>query len=204
MGTYGGYVDTKGKGAFQLLGEHNAGFHDTEDKRARSLARHYDTAVAHATSVEGREHYLWIARPDELGRVYAEIVKYTRRPDYFSEKSMHECMGVCAYNVPDNVWNVLSPLPSDAQDYWHEWRAKVTERRAAGWREAARLGVKPGMHVEFDGDYDGKVMLMNDDGKTFYAVDPDGVRSSMRYRLRGWRSSTARIVAAPVPARAVA
>lgn len=204
MGTWGRYVDTKGKGAFQLLGEHNASFADSEDKRAASLARHYDTAVAHATSVEDGRRYLWIARRDDEGQVFADIILYQRRSDYFSEKSMHESMGVCAWNVPDNVWDVLSPLPADARDYWREWRDQVAERRAQGWREAARLNVKPGMHVEFRGDYDGKVMLMHEDGKSWWAVDADGVRSEMRYRLRGWRSSTGRVVPAPMPARAVA
>jgi hypothetical protein len=186
MGTWGSYRDTRGKGAFEVLGEHNASFAEDEDARARSLARHHRTAVAHATSVEDGTRLLWIARMDEeTSEVRCECIIYTKRADYFSEKSMDEGMGPAFYNVPDKVWGALTTLPEG--EFAREWRDKVRERRRQGWGEAGRLKLGHGERVEFMGDPYGVGVVEYMDGKVWRYADREGL-----VRLRGWRGMTAR------------
>jgi len=169
--------------------------------------------VAHATGSESGESILWLAvrdreNPDD---VYAGCVLYKRvtEPKYgygtgeFWYKDMSEHCGPCYYDVPNKVWNALTPLPEDPDgprgestdhDYRYNWRRAVEARRAA---LAARPKVKPGDVVEFPGvtyhGYEDVIGFEYVEKSIFRPVYADGTLYS-RVRLRGWTKQDYRIV----------
>ena len=196
MGSTSVYRDVRGISTFDLVADELR-----DDFR--------DRVVAHATASEQHDcgsSVFWAAvrdreNPDEvfaLCVLYKRVTesKYGYGTGEFWYKVMDETVGPCYYDVPNKVWNALTPLPADepADSYRAGWRANVEARRAA---LAARPKVKPGDVVEFPGvtyrGYEDVIGFEYVEKSIFRPVYVDGTLYS-RVRLRGWTKQHYRLV----------
>lgn len=191
MGSISVYRDVRGVSTFDLVADELRGdFKDRVVAYATSSSESHDCgSTIFWAAVRDREN------PDET---FALCVLYKRvtegkhgfgRRGEFWYKDMDETVGPCYYDVPDKVWNALTPLDPDGETehaYRYEWRRKVEALRA---RKAARPKVTPGTVIAFPhvtyGGYEDVVGFEHVEKSVFRPVFTGGLTGG-RVRLGGW------------------
>jgi hypothetical protein len=200
MGSVSVYRDIKGVSTLDLIVDELGGAN-------ADVLR--DRIVAHAiSSTEPHDcgsSIFWAAVRDDNdpAEVFALCVLFLRRneTDYkhgeFWYKDMTEHVGPAYFDVPDVVWDALTPLDPAGEtehEYRYEWRRGVEAHRALG---IAKRRPKIGETIEFLHATFGSIATQRFvfDGKSLFRPVYDGCEpSARRVRLRGWTTTPYRIV----------